>query len=144
MNKKGFRKFLCAGLSMLTILTSTTTFLASASAYVSTLDIDANSFCEGAERDYDSSHYYITIRPSRFYDGMDATVNVAVASKKYIGNIFWDYNSYCNTDISMSIVNTNYSKKVGIAGSGTRCYLFDTGATDGFSSNYVAMSSKSS
>ena len=75
---------------------------------------------------------------------MNADVTVSVASKNYIGDIFWDYTKYCNTKISMSVVNSNYSQKVGVAGSGTRCYLFNTGATDGFVADYVAMSSKSS
>lgn len=142
MKNKVVNKIAAAGLGLFAIIVPTTAVVASASAYVSTIDISSNSFCEGAERYYDSSYYYITIRPNYFYDGMNAAVTVTVAKKNYIAGVFWKYTKYCSSYISMSTLNSNYDRKIGHAGDGTRCYLFETGASDGFRADYVAMSSK--
>ena len=70
------------------------------------------------------------------------SVDVKVCSKTTILGVVWDYNELCGTTVSLSSTGTTYSKKVGTASSGTRCYTFSTsGNRGGFYADYVEMSS---
>lgn len=115
--------------------------ISNASSYTSTLDIAYNSWMAGADRSFDSANYHIKIRPKTLYSGK-TSVDVDVCSKTTIFGVVWDYNELCGDTVDLEKTGTTYSKSLGNASSGTRCYIFSTsGNRGGFNADYVQMSS---
>ncbi len=130
--------------SLLAITAACSTIVAGtsfASTYTSTLDMASNSWFAGADRSYNSSNYYIKIKPKTLYSG-STSVDVKVCSKTTVAGIVWSYNELCGTTVSLPSTGSTYTERVGTGSSGTRCYTFSTSKNrGGFYADYVEMSS---
>lgn len=147
-----FKKAFATILALSAVSTALFSVAASATSYSSYLNLTGGGVHIGETRKYDSDYYYIAIKPDSFHyeigydESAGTSVDVAVCSTTYIGNILLDYDKLAECTVTMKNTGVTYSKKVGYAGSGKRAYEFSL--TNpwryGFDASTVTMSSKSS